>query len=62
MPSSHDLKQDETILKLSRRMANLARKMNALSNRLTLLDERTINIEAAIQQPVHLSKTKRTKK
>ena len=39
MPSTHDLKQDETILKLSRRVANLVRKISDLSRRIAKLEE-----------------------
>lgn len=40
MPSTHDLKQDETILKLSRLIQQQARKISALSKRLATLEAR----------------------
>jgi len=39
MPSTHDLKQDETILNLSRIIKAQARKITALSKRITVLEE-----------------------
>jgi cell division protein FtsB len=38
MPSSHDLKQDETILKLSRTVQQQVRKLTALSKSIAALE------------------------